>query len=131
MQIVIGCLCLLAAHYNLTAFTPARAGGAWLLWPWAADARPVVHGLGGLPGQLGSVVAPLLAGMAGLGFLAAAVGMMGAFASLFWWRAVVALAAVASILLHGMFLGRWSLAPLALDAALLWVALAAPWLRSG
>jgi hypothetical protein len=95
-----------------------------VLWPFAADSRPVLVGVGGLPQQGGSVLSPLLAGIAGLSFLVAAFSLFGVIVPVAWWRGLVVAASTASILLFALFLNRWSLLPIVLDAVLFWIALA-------
>lgn len=124
MRFVILSLVLLAAHFSLTAFAPALAGKSWVLWPFAADSQPSLAGIGGLPQQVGSVLSPVLAGIAGLGFLVAAFSLFGVIAPALWWRGLVVAASTASILLFVMFPSRWSVLPIGLDAVLIWIALA-------
>jgi len=90
---VVFILLLLGALYSLTAFAPAAAGKAGLLWPFAADSKPIVDFVDGLPGQSGSVVIPFLAGVAGLFFLTAVVGLFWKSAPIRWWPALAILTA--------------------------------------
>jgi hypothetical protein len=120
MRIIVALLLLLGAQFSLTAFAPTAAGRAWLLWPFAADVQPVLSGIGGLPQQSGSVLTPLLAGVSGLGFLAAALGLFGWGIPATWWLPAVVVATTASIALHILYIGLWALLPLAVDLAVLW-----------
>jgi hypothetical protein len=127
MRIIAAVLLLLGAQCSLTAFAPAQPGKAWLLWPFAADAQPILSGIGGLPQQSGSVATPLLAGLSGLAFLAAALGLFGKGVPAEWWLPLVVVATSTSILLHLLYTGPWALLPLAVDALLLWGVLALHW----
>ncbi len=69
MRWAIFILLLLGTLFSLTVFAPAAAGKAGLLWPFAADTQPIVEFVGGPPGQPGSVVTPILAGVAAVFFL--------------------------------------------------------------
>lgn len=40
MRFVVLALLLLGAQFSATAFAPAEAGKAWLLWPFADDSKP-------------------------------------------------------------------------------------------
>src|SRR3990172_2918439 len=82
MRIFVAVLLLLGAQFCLTAFAPTPAGKAWILWPFAEDSKPILNGVGGLPKQPGSLLTVLLAGVAGVGFLAAALGV--------FWRGIPA-----------------------------------------
>ena len=127
MRIIVIIMLLLGAQLGLTAFAPAAAGRAWLLWPFAADAQRVLSGIGGLPQQSGSTLTPLLAGVSGLAFLAAALGLLGWGIPANWWLPAVLVATVASIALHVLYIGPWAVLPLAVDAALLWGVFAWRW----
>ncbi len=127
MRIIVLVLLLLGAQFSATVFAPAEAGKAWFLWPFATDSKPWLGIIGGLPKQGGSIVTPLLAGVATLCFLAAALGLFGIAIPADWWRPLVLVAVVASALLHGLFLGIWALAPMAVDLVLLWGLLLQNW----
>jgi hypothetical protein len=127
MRIIVALLLLLGAQFSLTAFAPAAAGRAWLLWPFAADAQPILSGIGGLPQQSGSVLTPLLAGLSSLAFLAAALGLFGKGVPAEWWLPLIVVATSASILLHMLYAGPWALLPLAVDVLLLWGVFALHW----
>lgn len=131
MRYVVVVLLLLGAQFVLTAFAPAAAGKAWILWPFAADSKPMLRGIGGLPQQSGSVLIPLLAGVAGLGFLAAVLGLFGVIVPANWWLPLVVVSGVASILLHVLYFGVWALLPLATDVVLLWGVLLQHWTVAG
>jgi hypothetical protein len=87
--------------------------------------------MGGLPQQSGSVLTPILAGISGLGFLAAVLGLFGVVIPANWWTPLVLVAVVASVLLHVLYLGRWALLPIVVDAVLLWGVLVQHWTMIG
>ncbi len=127
MRWVVFILLLLGALFSLTAFAPAAVGKAGLLWPFAADSKPIVGFVGGLPKESGSVVTPFLAGVAGLFFLAAVVGLFWKAIPIRWWPALVIVAAAASLLLYVLYFGVWMLAPILVNAVLLWGVLTKRW----
>ena len=127
MRFVVIVLLIIAAHFSLTPFAPTQAGKAWFGWPFAADSKPILAFVGGLPAQSGSVLTPLLAGLAGLGFLAALAALFGIVIPAGWWRPLMMVAGIASALLYVLYFGRWSPLPLALNAVLLWGVLAQNW----
>jgi hypothetical protein len=120
LRFVVLVLLIAAAHFSLIPFAPAPAGKAWLVWPLAADARPWLGGLGGLPAQGGSIVTPALAGLAALCFVAAALALFGLLVPAAWWPWLVALGAASSALMYVLYIGPWAILPLALDLLLLW-----------
>lgn len=128
MRFLILALLLLGAHFSLTAFAPAPAGKATFYWPFAADSRPWLPFIGGLPQQSGSVITPLLAGLAGLGFLLAALGLFGwVLPAAAWWTPVVLIASIASALLHIFYFGMGAIIPLIIDAVLIGGVLLQQW----
>ncbi len=127
MWIVVLVLLLLGAQFSFTAFAPAQAGKAWLLWPFAADSRPWLGFMGGLPQQGGSVVTPILAGIAGLCFLGATASLLGWFVPPDWWRPLVLVAIATSLVLFILYFGIWAIAPIIVDVALLWGVLVQNW----
>ena len=120
MRIIVIILLVLAAHFSLTPFAPAKGGKAVFYWPFAADSQPLLGFAGGLPSQPGSVLTPALAGIAGLCFLAAVLGLFGVIVPAQWWPALVVVAAVASMLLYVLYFGLFSIIPIVIDLVLLW-----------
>ena len=118
---------MLGAQFSLTAFAPAEAGKAWLLWPFAADSRPVLSGLGGLPAEGNSLLTPALAGLAGLAFLAAVLCVFGVVVPQGWLVPAVLVAVVCSALLHVLYAGPLSLLPIVVDAVLIWAVFIQQW----
>lgn len=129
MRYVVFVLLLIASHFALTPFAPAPK--AWLGWPFGADSKPIFSFVGGLPSQAGGLLTPLLAGLAGLGFLAALAALFGLVIPASWWRPLMLVAGIASALLYVLYFGKWALLPLALDAVLLWGVLAQGWSVAG
>jgi hypothetical protein len=126
MDAAILLLLLLGAYFSLTALAPAPGGSAWAGWPFAAAGRSAFAELDPLAGAL----APPLAVVAGAAFLAAVLGSVGLWVPAAWWAPLVLLGACASLLLHSLYIGRWSLLPIAVDLALLWGVLALGWSAS-
>ena len=60
-----------------------------------------------------------LAGVAVVFFLAAVVGLFWKTVPIQWWPTLVILATTASLLLHVLFIGVWSVAPILVDVLLL------------
>jgi len=127
MKIIVLVLLFLAAHFSLTPFAPAKTGEARFYWPFAAGTRSWLPWAGGLPSQSGSVLTPLLAGAAGLAFLAAAACLLGWAVPSGWFRPLVGVGLGASGLLYLLYAGPFALLPLALDAFMLWGLLAQRW----
>jgi len=121
MKIAVLIFLVLAAHFSLTPFAPGKAGEAKFYWPFAADSRSWLPFIGGLPAQSGSIVTPILAGIAGLAFLAAAASLLGWFVPVAWLRTLVITGAAASALLYMLYIGPYAILPLALDALILWL----------
>ena len=130
MKIILTALLILAAHFSATPFAPAPAGTAKFYWPFAADSRPWLGFIGGLPAS-GGLVTALLAGIAALGFLASLLALFGWLVPAQWFTPLIVAASVASILLYVLYFGVFSLLPLALDALLLWGVLAQGWSVAG
>lgn len=119
MRYVVLVLLLLGAQFSFTVFAPSE-GKAWFLWPFSNASRPIVGFVGGLPKQGGSVISPILGGVAGLCFLAAAVGLFWSGISATWWPALVGVAAAASAILFVLFFAVWMIPPIIIDAILLY-----------
>jgi hypothetical protein len=130
MKIILTTLLILAAHFSATPFAPAPTGTAKFYWPFAADSKPWLGFIGGLPAS-GGVLTALLAGVATLGFIASLFALFGWLVPAHWFTPLIAAAAVASILLYLLYFGTFSLLPLALDAILLWGILSQGWSVAG
>ena len=127
MRWAVFMLLLLGALFSLTAFAPAAAGRAGWLWPFAADSRPIADWVGGLPGRPDGAVTSCLAGVAGACFLAAIAGLFWRALPIRWWPRFVVVAVAASLPLHLLYFGTWSIAPILTDAALLGGVLTRRW----
>src|SRR5262245_29110799 len=121
MRWIVFILLLLGALFCLTAFAPASAEKAGLLWPFAADSKPIVGFVGGLPGQASSIVTTFLAGVADVFFLAAVTGLFWKAIPTRMWPTLVIVAVATSMLLYVLYFGVWMLAPILADTILLWV----------
>lgn len=127
MKYLVLVLLILAAHFSLTPFAPAPSGQARFYWPFAAEARSWLPFTGGLPNQSGSILTPLLAGLAGLAFLAAAASLLGWAVPSSWFRTLLVVAVSASALLFTLYFGPYAILPLALDVVLMWGILSQEW----
>jgi hypothetical protein len=127
LRIIVFVLLLLGAQFSLTAFAPAHAGKGWILWPFAADSKAILGGLGGLPQQGGSVVTPFLAGLSGLGFLLAALALFGVGISPELWTPVVIGSVILSVALHVLYFSPLALVPILVDLVLLWGTFGQQW----
>jgi len=128
MKIIVIALLLLGAQFSLTAFAPAEKGKAWILWPFSADSHPWLSFIGGLPAQSGSILTPLLAGLAGLGFLAAVGSLLGIVIPAKWLLTLVLVSSAASLLLFVLYFNALALAPIVVDVALLCGVMSQGWL---
>jgi hypothetical protein len=127
MRIIVIVLLLLGVQFVLTAFAPAGAGKAWFLWPFASDSKSWLGLVGGLPKQSGSAITPILAGLAGLGFLTGVLALLGWFVPVNWFGPLVLVSSIASAILFILYNGVWAIAPLVLDLVLLWGVLLQKW----
>lgn len=130
MKAILIILLALAAHFSATPFAPAPAGTAKFYWPFAADSKPWLGFIGGLPAA-GGIVTPLLAGVAALGFIASLLALFGWLVPAHWFTPLIVAASIASILLYVLYFGMFSLLPIALDAILLWGVLVRSWSVTG
>ena len=131
MRYFVLVLLLISAHFALTPFFPGPAGTAKIYWPFATDSRSWLNLIGGLPSQSGGFVTSLLAGLAGLGFLTAALGLFWGGIPANWWPILVVIATAASMLLYMLYFGAWAILPLFLDLAILWVLFFQHWTVAG
>ncbi len=120
MKAILITLIVLAVHFSATPFAPAPAGTAKFYWPFAADSKPWLGFIGGLPSQSGSIVTPLLAGIATLSFIASLLALFGWLVPAHWFTPLIIAASIASVFLYILYFGVFSLLPIALDAILLW-----------
>ncbi len=127
MRWVVFILLLLGAFFSLTAFAPAAAGKAGLLWPFAADSGPIIGFVGGLPGQPAGLATSSLAGVASVAFLAAVVGLFWGTVPTEAWTVLVIIAVATSFLLYALYFGGWMVAPILVDGVLVWGILTKRW----
>lgn len=111
------------AHFSLTVLLPAHAGRAWLLWPVAADTQPVARVFAGE----GRYLTIILLVMSGFAFLAASASLVGWLVPAALWPTLVMVGSFGSILLFLIYLNRYALLPLLVDAVLLWGVTAQQW----
>ena len=126
MRILIVLGLLLAAHLNLTALVPARAGqapppwwvGGRIVWPFGLDTHTLVHG------DALNTLTPLLGIASCLLFVLAAGAVLGWVVPAHLAAGLVITGAACSLVLQVVWISPWAVLPLLMDAALLWVALA-------
>ncbi len=126
MRWVVFAILVLGAHFSLAAVAPARAGRAWVGWPFAADTETTIPMLASLSRPL-TILLGILGGAA---FLAAAFATAGWLVPAGWWPGLVVAGASASGLLYLLHFGVLALIPLAIDGILLWAVLAWAWTAS-
>ncbi len=127
MRWLIFILLLLGAIFSLTAFMPATAGSAGLLWPFVVNAKPIIDFVGGPLGQSNSIVTLSLAGIACLFFLTALAGLFWEAIPTKWWPTLVIVAIIASLLLYVLYLSNRMLVPILVNVTLLWGVLTKRW----
>jgi hypothetical protein len=117
LRILVVILLLLGIHFAGTVFVPGPV--AQIYWPFGENSRPLIAGIGGLPKQRGSVIAPLLGGVAVLGFVAALLALFGVLVPPEWFRPLVIAGSVAALLLHLLFFSPVLLPAMVVDLVLL------------
>lgn len=127
MRWVVFILLLLGTLSSLSPFAPAPAGKAGLLWPIAADSKPIISLAGWLPEQYVPIVTLFLAGVAGLFFLVAAAGLFWEGVPTRWWRALVIVAVATSLLLYFSYFQVQMIGSILVDVILLWGVLTNRW----
>lgn len=116
MRFAVLLMLIVAAFFSLTALFPAQT--SWPLQPFGAD---TVSWLGfGLEGMPGSLIAPVLAFIAGLAFVAAALCLFGLLFPEHWFGGLVVAGAVSSLLLFGLFISELALLPIVLALFMLY-----------
>ena len=123
MRYLILCLLLFAAHINLTALVPAKAGqapppwwvGGRLVWPFGLDTRTLLP-----PGNLVDSLTPILGIASAVFFLLAAAALLHWLVPAQWFLALVVAGASCSVVLQVVWISPWAVLPLLLDAVLLW-----------
>lgn len=123
MWILALVLVLLAAHLNLTALVPLKVGdtpppwwvGGRLVWPFAVDTQTLITG------DLLNTLTPLLAVGSAVAFLLAAAALLRWFVPADWFRWLIVVGVILSILLQAIWISPWAVLPLLLDVVLLWL----------
>jgi len=119
-------LLLLGAQLNLTALVPLQAGdppppwwvGGRLLWPFGVETRTLLPA-----GDALNTLTPILAIASAVSFLLAAAALLRWVVPEKWFRGLVVVGAVLSILLQVIWFSGWAVFPLLVDAVLLWAVL--------
>jgi hypothetical protein len=123
MRYLILCLLLFAAHINLTALVPAKAGqapppwwvGGRLVWPFGLDTRTLLPA-----GNLVDSLTPILGIASAVFFLLAAAALLHWLVPAQWFLALVVAGASCSVVLQVVWISPWAVLPLLLDGVLLW-----------
>ena len=119
-----------AAHFVMGYVNPAAGGsGGALIFPFASDA-PTRWAFGQLDAGPMVLLIPLLIGVAGIAILAfflAVLAALGLLVPANLWRPLVLVGVGCSVTLLLLHPSVWVLLPLALDAALAWVAWTSAW----
>ncbi|MCL4863211.1 MAG: hypothetical protein KJZ93_27645 [Caldilineaceae bacterium] len=124
MWILVLFLLFLAAHLNLTAIVPLQIGDApppwWvggrLLWPFAVETNTLVP-----PGDALNALTPILGIGSALLFLLAAAALLQWRVPATWFGALIVAGVVLSIVLQAIWFTGWSVLPLLVNVALLWL----------
>jgi hypothetical protein len=115
-KLVLALALVLGAHFAMTFNVPARAGKAWLGWPFAI----------GDSGRLGAVFGPSgarpLAALAASCFVITALSLYGLWVPQAWWPPLAIVAGFLSLLLMGLFFSTNKLFAIAVDLLVIAVA---------
>jgi hypothetical protein len=128
-RLIAAAAVFVAAHFAM-GFINSSAGGSGgsLLFPFATDA-PSRWVFGSLDGMLGLLV-PVMIGLAGLAVLAfflAFFASLGLWVPANLWRPLVLVGSACSVALLILHPSMYAALPLALNAALAWVAWTSVW----
>ena len=131
-RILAAAAVFVAAHFAM-GFINSSAGGSGgsLLFPFATDA-PARWAFGSLDGVLG-LLSPVMIGLAGVGvltFVLAFFSSLGLWVPADLWRPLVLIGVVCSVALLVLHPSIYAALPLALNAALAWVAWTSVWTPS-
>jgi hypothetical protein len=126
MRILIVLGLLLAAHLNLTALVPAKAGqapppwwvGGRVVWPFGLDTHTLVQG------SALTTLTPLLAIASAVFFVLAAGSVLHWVVPAHWAIGLLVAGAACSLVLQVVWISPWAVLPLLMDGVLLWAALA-------
>lgn len=122
MKWLINILIILAAHFSLTPFAPAK-DGKWFLWPFGQDSHPIFSFIGGLPAQSNGMITAILSGIAGLGFVLSLLARFGWLVPTAWITPALIIASACSIVLFIVYFNIWAILPIVVDLAILWLIL--------
>jgi hypothetical protein len=127
-------LAFLGWHFATTFFVPAGApqSRGWLIWPFGRESLPDLLPLRRLaprvvPAEPAPTVALVLAAIASACLLVALAALLRIVVPEGWWMPAVVIGCLASSGLFTIYLGRWALLPLLVDAVLLWGVLTRGW----
>ncbi len=128
---LIAALALFAAAHFSMGYINSSAGGAGgnLLFPFATSA-PSRWLFGSLEQSPLVLLVPIMIGLAGvavLSFFLAFLATVGLWVPGDWWRPLVLIGTASSAILLLLHPSVWIVIPLALDAALAWVAWTSTW----
>jgi hypothetical protein len=121
-------LLLFAAHINLTALVPAKAGqapppwwvGGRLVWPFGLDTQTLIPAGGAL-----DTLTPILGIASAVFFLLAAGALLHWVVPGPWLGALIVAGAACSLVLQVVWISPWAVLPLIVDGVLLWALLGA------
>lgn len=116
-----------AANFSMSYIIPAPVSApGWLIFPSGRPDALATWTFGRIDG-FPLVLMLGLAGLSVLAFIGAFLATFGLWLSADLWRPLVIAGAGLSALLFVLHLGPWAVAPLLLDAVLLWIAWTAAW----
>lgn len=119
----------MAAHFAMGYINSSAGGsGGALLFPFATSA-PSRWVFGSLEGGPLALLIPIMIGLSGLAVLAfflAFLATFGLWVPADWWRTLVIVGVASSTVLLVLHPSIWVAIPLALNAALAWVAVTSP-----
>ena len=123
MRKIIVILLLLGAHLNLTAIVPLLPGdppppwwvGGRLLWPFAIETNTIIPA-----GDLLNTITPILGITAAICFLLATAALFRWIVTEKWFRSIIIVGVVLSIMLQAIWFTVWAVLPLLVDIILVW-----------
>lgn len=119
-----------AAHFSMSFINSSAGGsGGALLFPFATNSTSQ-WAFGSLDRGMLALLIPVMIGLAGvavLAFFLAVLATLGLWVPADLWRPLVVVAAICSAIVLVLHPSVWVVIPLALDAALLWVAWTSTW----
>lgn len=126
MWIAVLILLLLGAHLNLSALVPLKVGdtpppwwvGGRFIWPFAEETKTLIP-----RGDTLNALTPILGITAAVLFLMAAAALLRWKVPEGWFQWLIVAGVVASVVLQVMWLSRYAILPLVVDAVLLWAVL--------